>query len=270
MEKTNRFKSFVSKQNFIKELNVVEHIILWCGCAICLTCFITEVVLFKEAIKNWVTWLTMISSILSIAFLFAGSKKRIICPIFGLIGAIFLFAISWQKHLYGFVIMQTCNIITQTVTMITWSRSSTDKGTIEPKRLKTWVSIVYVSCFIGLAFLFAWIESLEAFYKFWSGGTQTEPKSYPIRLFESLSLMFIIAGFFPMIKGYSLIWWLYAVSDITMATTWVLNAISLSGSGLTAEVFNCWSTFASNICMLSTCCVSIYNWRKSNSKESTK
>lgn len=260
MQKTNRLKNFVVQQNFIKELNIREHLILWLGCLVCLACFVAQVILFKSAIKNWVTWFTLISSIFSIMFIFAGSKKRIICPILGLIGAVFLMAVSWQKHLYGFVIMQACNIITQTVTLITWSRSSANKITIEPREMKLWISIIYVLFFIGLAFIFAWVESLEGFYGFWSGWTQKEPKPYVIRLFESLSLMFIVAGFYPMIRGYTIIWWMYAAGDITMAITWVLTALTLFGSGLTPDVFNCWSTFTSNICMLISCFVPIYNW----------
>lgn len=270
MKKNTKFVDFVKKQNFIKELKLYEHIILWTTCVLSLAFFITQLVLFKDAITDWTIWLTMFASISSIMFLISGSKKKIICPIIGLIGAIFLFATSWERHLFGFVIMQGCNIATQIVTLIFWVKHSENKSTIKPKRLPLWFVLVYTAIFVGLSFAFAWMEGQDWFYKFWSGDPHAISQPYSIRIFESLSLMLIVGTFFPMIKGYSLTWWLYAMCDVTMAITWLLRALTSAEGGLVPEVFNCWSTFASNICMLVTCVIPILNWRKKVGKNETK
>lgn len=126
--------------------------------------------------------------------------------------------------------------------------------------------LVYVAIIIGLSFLFAWVEGLEGFYKFWSGDPNATCQPYVIRFFESFSLMLIVGTFFPMIKGYRFLWWLYAACDVTMAITWAIRGITSADVGFTPEIYNCWSTFASNICMLSACIISILNWNMPNRK----
>lgn len=258
--KAKSFSDFVKKQNFIKELSTIEHIFLWIGCAICLIIFITQVSLFHEAATDWITWLTLFSSVLLIMFIYAGSQKRVICPLLGIIAAAFLLAISWKRNLYGLMLMQGLNIITRIISLIMWKVNAKDTGKIKPKEVKLWIFLVYVAIFIGLSFLWAWMEKFDWFYKFWSGGSQTEPKSYPIRLFESLSLMFVLANIVPMIKGYQFIWWLYIMCDACTAMTWALMATTQKLP--TAQMFNCWSSFASYICMMSSCVLAIVNWYK--------
>ncbi len=258
--KAKSFSDFVKKQNFIKDLSLIEHIFLWTGCGICLTIFIIELCLFPSEASDWITWLTLFSSILLIMFIYAGSQKRIICPLLGIVAASFLLAISWKKNLYGLMIMQGVNIITRIVSLIMWKHSANDEGKIKPKEFKWWIVVIYITIFVGLSFLWAWMEQFDWFYKFWSGGSQTEPKPYFITIFESLSLMFVLANIVPMIKGYQFTWWLYILCDASTAITWALTATTGQYSGFTPEAFNCWSTFASYICMMASCSLAIINW----------
>ncbi len=258
--KKGSFANFVKKQNFIKDLSPIEHIFLWTGCGICLIIFIVEVSLFKESASNWTTWFTLFSSILLIMFIYAGSQKRVICPLLGIIAGAFLLSVSWKQHLYGLMIMQCINIIIRIISLIMWKRNAKDTGKIKPKEIKWWIAIIYIAVFVGLSFLWAWMEQFDWFYKFWSGGSQTEPKPYPIRIFESLSLMFVIANIVPMIKGFKFTWWLYLLCDASTAITWALTATMSQYSGLTPEIFNCWSSFASYICMMASCSLAIINW----------
>ena len=265
--KAKSFSDFAKKQNFFKDMSKLEHIFFWTGCSICLIIFIVQVSLFHEALTNWITWLTLFSSILLIMFIYAGSQKRVICPLLGIIAGAFLLAISWKQNLYGLMLMQGCNIITRIITLIMWTHNSNEVGKIKPKEVKPWIVLLYVTIFIGLSFLWAWMEKFEWFYKFWSGGSQMEPKSYPIRLFESLSLMFVLANIVPMIKGYKFIWWLYIACDATTAITWALTATTGQFSPLSPEAFNCWSTFASYICMMSSCVLAIVSWYRPAKKK---
>lgn len=262
MKKESKFRKFAREQRFIHELTPFEHIILWGGCAASLIIFIVQVSLFPEAVKDWATWFTLVATIMSVLFAISGGKKRVICPLFGLIGAGLLMATSWKNHLFGLMIMQFVNIVTQTSSLILWFKHSSRTYTIEPKGLKPWFIAIYMAIFIGLAFLFAWLEHFDWFYKFWSGGTQTSAHPYHIRIFESLGLMLILSGVYPMVQGYKLIWYIYFFADIFQALAWAFKAVDHIGGTEPYMVFTCWSTFASTICLMISCFVPILGWRK--------
>lgn len=257
MKKQNKFVDFVSKQNYISELSIPEHIILWLNVALSISFFITQMVLSKvdKPYAQWTTWLTLIATILSVFSVMAGAKQRILCPFLGIISSIFLTLVAWGNQLPGSMIMYGYNIIMQTIVFIAWFRSSKNKVSIEPKQLKLWIVVLYIIGFFGLTALFAWVETLDGFSQFWFND---KPLALPICIFDAMVLMFTIAALWPMVKKYDFVWWVYIICDIAIATTWALKATLVPGQ----DQFNCWSMFVSGISMGATCVLGIINWRK--------
>lgn len=260
MKQTNKFIDFVSKQNYIKELSIVEHIILWLNVTLSVTFFIVQMILSSadKPYAQWTTWLTLISTVMSVFSVMAGAKQRILCPFLGIICSILLIFVAWGNQLPGSMIMYGFNIIMQTVVLINWYRTSKNKVSIEPTQLKLWAVILYVLGFFALTALFAWIEGFQSFNRFWFH-TDDKPMPLVIRIFDALVLMFTVAAFLPMMKKYDFVWWVYIICDAGIATTWALKASLLSDQ----NTFNCWSMFVSGLSMCATCILGIINWRKS-------
>ena len=258
MKSTNKFKSFVAKQNYIPELTIAEHIILWLNIAFSLTFFIVQLACWPGMKKyaDWSTWLTLIATITSIFSVMAGAKQRILCPFLGIISSILLCAIGWHNRLFGTMIMHGFNIIMQTITLVIWYRTSNNKVSIQPRHLQWWIVAIYMIGFLGLSILFAWMEHFPWFYEFWSG----EKQEWYLRLFDAMVLMFTVAAAFPMFKKYDFVWWVYIVADVAIAGTWISKGITLTEP---ADQFNSWSMFVSGLCMTATCILGIINWRKS-------
>ena len=263
--KTNKFTDFVKKQNYIPELTIAEHIILWLNVALSLSFFIVQLACWPGDKKyaDWATWLTLISTITSIFSVMAGAKQRILCPFLGIISSIMLMAIAWHNKLFGSMIMYGFNIIMQTITLVIWYRGSSNKVSIEPKHLQLWIVIIYIIGFIGLSFLFAWIQHFDWFYTFWYGGQQEQASPFHLRMFDAMVLMFTIAAAFPMFKKYDFVWWVYIITDVAIASTWISKGITEVNPG---NQFNCWSMLASGLCMTATCILGMINWRKSLKK----
>lgn len=258
METRNRFKDFVVKQNYITELSAVEHVILWVNVGLSVAFFVVQMILSQEAkpYTQWTTWLTLIATILSIFSVMAGAKQRILCPLMGVISSCFLIAVAWGNHLPGSMVMYGYNIIMQTVVFIIWLKSSKNKVTIQPEKLKLWAVIVYILAFFALTALLAWVEGIENFSKFWFND---KPLPATIRIFDAMVLAFTLAALVPMIKKYDFVWWVYIICDIAIAATWASKAILIDDQ----NTFNSWSMFASGISMTATCVVGIINWKKS-------
>lgn len=256
--KTNKFTDFVKKQNYIPELTIAEHIILWLNVALSLSFFIVQ--LAKGQYDQWTTWLTFVATVMSIFSVMAGAKQRILCPFLGIVSSILLIAIAWGNQLPGSMIMYGFNIIMQTVVFINWFRTSKNKVTIQPTQLKLWIVLLYILGFFALTGLFAWMEGQYWFYNFWFN--QEEPLHVSIRIFDAVVLMFTVAAFFPMMKKYDFVWWIYIICDVGIATTWALKAILVDDQ----DIFNCWSMFISGLSMTATCILGMINWRKSLKK----
>lgn len=261
MKNKNKFIDFVAKQNYIRELSIVEHIILWLNVALSITFFIVQMVITRDEkpYANWVTWLTLISTIGSVFSVMAGAKQRILCPFLGIICSIILIFVAWGNGLPGSMIMYGFNIIMQTICFINWIRTSKNKVSIEPTKIKTWIVIVYIIGFFALTALFAWVETIPAFYNFWFGGTVTEQLPIPVCVFDAMVLMFTVAAFFPMIKKCDFVWLIYIICDAAIAVTWALKASLIPGQ----NTFNAWSMFISGLTMMATCVLGIINWRRS-------
>lgn len=258
MKQKNKFIDFVAKQNYIKELSIAEHIILWLNIGLSLTFFIVQMVLSQASkpYAQWTTWLTLVATILSVFSVMAGAKQRILCPFLGIISSIILIFVAWGNHLPGSMIMYGYNIVMQTVVFIIWVKTSKDKKTIQPTQLKLWMVIIYIIGFFGLTALFAWIETIPAFSQFWF---KAKPLPLVICVFDAMVLMFTLAALVPMIKKYDFVWWVYIICDIAIAMTWALKATILPGQ----DKFNCWSMFISGLSMTATCILGIINWKKS-------
>lgn len=259
MKKKNKFIDFVSKQNYICELSIVEHVVLWLNVALSLTFFIVQMILSKETkpYAQWTTWLTLVATITSIFAVMAGTKQKIICPFLGIVSSILLIFVAWGNKLPGSMIMYGFNIIMQTTIVIIWYKTSKNKITIEPTQLKWWIAALYIIGFFGLSALFAWLEGQDWFYSFWFNTNGAMP--LPIRIFDAIVLMFTVAAFFPMVKKCDFVWWVYIICDVAIATTWALKATMVNDT----DVFNCWSMFVSGLTMTATCILGIINWRKS-------
>lgn len=257
----NRFLDFVSKQNYIKELSIAEHIILWLNVALSISLFIAQMVLSKDdkPYAQWTTWLTLISTVMSVFSVMAGAKQRILCPFLGIICSILLVAVAFGNRLSGSMIMYIFNAVMQTIVFIIWFRSSKNKITIQPVQFKLWFVIIYIIGFIGLSALFAWIEGIDAFSQWWF---DKAPLPLPIRVFDAAALMFTVAACFPMLKKCDFVWWIYIICDIAIAMTWALKASMIADE----NIFNAWSMFVSGLSMCATCVLGIINWRKSLKK----
>ncbi|XQP55219.1 MAG: nicotinamide mononucleotide transporter family protein [Mycoplasmoidaceae bacterium] len=259
MKQKNKFIDFVAKQNYIKELSIAEHIILWLNVVLSLSFFIVQLAAFHNYDK-WPTWLTFAATITSIFSVMAGAKRRILCPFLGIVSSIMLCAIAWYSSLYGTMIMHGFNIIMQTITLVIWYKGSKNKVSIEPKHLQWWIVVIYIVGFVGLSILFAWIQKFDWFYSFWSGGKQTQANPWYLRLFDSMVLMFTIAAAFPMFKKYDFVWWVYIIADVAIASTWITHGLV---DAQPADQFNDWSMLVSGLSMTATCVLGIINWRKS-------
>lgn len=260
-------KTFLSKQNYLKELTILEHILLWLNVITSLVFFIIPLCWGKWAEAK--TWLACISSILSIFAVMGCAKERVIGPFFGFVASILLIALAWINHAYGSMIMYCINIIIQGGSVIAWSRASKDKVSIAPKHVKTWITIIYLAVFVGLTGLFAWVEGLPGFVEFWSGGSQTIPESWPVRIFDSAILMFTIAGLVPMFKRYDLSWYTYIFANTAICLLWLTKGIEAIQSG-TGNQFDCWTMFFSGLCMTAVDFIGLFNWRRSIKRNNKK
>lgn len=250
--------NFFKTQNYIKELSVVEHIILWLNVALSLAFFIASLAVNKQAVKDWTVWVACLTSIGSIFSVMAGVKKRPLCPLLGIICSVLLIAVAWKNHLYGNMIMYGVNVVIQSVSLATWMKDSKQTGKITPKAFPTWAIIVYLIGFAILAGLFAWMEGFDWFYGFWSGGSQTEPNPVVVNIFDAITLMFILSTCLPMIKKYDWVWYTYMINDIGLMGVWIAKIVYGASNPLQCATMVTSATF-----MLITNILGILNWRKS-------
>lgn len=257
-KKQSKFGSFIQKQNFIKELNIVEHIIVWTNVLAAIVFLIIQLAVLK-LYGEWSTWVAFVASITSIFSVMAGAKKRILCPVLGTIASVLLFFIAFRQKLYGSMIMYAFNMVVQIITAIIWIKESNDKVTIKPRHVKPWVALLYLAIFAGLTALFTWIEGLEGFCKFWSGDETVTSSSLPIRIFDSAVLIFTIATVIPMFRTYDQVWWVYVIVDIALVCLWITKGIENTDP---KQQYVIYSTLVTNIAMLATCVAGIFNWSK--------
>ena len=160
------------------------------------------------------------------------------------------------------MIMYGCNIVIQTWSLIAWikNQNKNRKGIVQPSKTRWWIILIYILIVAGITVGFAFIEGIEGFYKFWSGGSVTEQQPFIMRLFDATNLIFTLACVFPMIKRYNWVWITYIICDIGIAGTWICKAILDSHS--LVQQFQCWTMVVSGLGMLATCIVGLFNWNK--------
>lgn len=255
-------KNFLSKQNFIPELKLSEHIILWSNVVISIILFLIQMIMItpKDTFEIIISCITCIMTILSIFSVMAGVKKRILCPFLGIVCSLGLVFVSWYNRLYGNMIMYIINIVINTFTLIVWFKSSENKINIEPKQATWWICIIYFLFFLSLSVLFTWIQGFEWFYKFWDE-KQKEPFILWIRFFDSCTLIFTLGCFLPMIKRYKQVWYVYIIIDTSLLLTYLLK-ITIYDFSEKAKLLNDLSIIASSISMLITTIFGILNWSK--------
>lgn len=254
-------KTFLAQQNYISELSILEHVILWLNVGTSFIFFLVQLGLGYWNMPE--TWLAFVASIISIFASMAGAKKRILCPFLGIVASIFLIALAWLKHMYGSMIMYSLNIVIQIWSLITWYRSSKNKISIEPKEISWWVTLIYLLAFVGLSALFTWVEQVPGFAQFWSGNPDAEPEALPIRIFDSANLMFTISCFLPMVKRYDKVWYCYILSDLAISFLWLTKSIQDPG------IFDNWTMVVSGLCMTATCFLGLFNWMKTKKQTQT-
>ena len=77
--------------------------------------------------------------------------------------------------------------------------------------------IIFVIITILLSVGFAQIEDIDGFTKFWLG---EEKQPYPVRLFDSLGLMFTISSIYLLWYKYNQIWIIYLLGDGFLLALW--------------------------------------------------
>lgn len=257
MKKTNKFIDFVAKQNYIKELSIPEHIILWTNVVLSLTFFIVQLA-WLHTYDQWPTWLSFLASVISIFAVMGGAKQRIICPFLGMIASILLAIIAVHNRLFGTLITYCFNFAMQLTTLIIWYRVSNNKVSIQPKHWKWWWVLIYIVGFIALSLLFAWIETFPNFQEWWFNG---EKQPLHLLVFDSMLLMFTIAAAFPLFKRYDFVWITYIIADAAMAAMWITKGVTHTD---VADQFNDWTMLVCGLSMLATCIVGLINWMKTS------
>lgn len=257
---------FIYNQNFIKELSVKEHIILWVSVALSLGLFIAQLVCVDNAYKDWTTYVATFSTIVSVFSIMAGIKKKILYLYLGIVANLLLICINWWFYNYGSMITYIFNLVIQVISLFTWGKNN-KTGVIQPKKDKWWFILVYLLSFLLLAALFTWLFGLEGFSKFWSGDPQTKPKQLVLRIFDALALVYILAVCYPMITKKEWVWYPYVIVSSSMIVLWILE-LCMRPLNL-KDKLQAYTLIINSTDMLICNILGILNW-KTNKKQSTK
>jgi len=257
-------KGFFTNQNYIKELSVVEHIILWLNVGLSLVFFIVQLAWLK-AYDQWPTWLAFIASVVSIFSVMAGAKQRVICPLLGIVASIFLIFVNWNAKNYLMMIMYVLNIFMQLSSFIIWLKGSNDKISINPKHAKWWVCLIYFVVMVGFIAFFSWMDGQSWWIKFWTFGLK-EPIAPTMaeRIFDACSLVFMIGCLYPQLKKYDQVWYVYILNDVAMLVQWSLKAAYATNN---VDLFTALTLIISTVCMTATCILGLINWKKVQKKQ---
>lgn len=253
-------KSFLAKQNFIKELTIPEHIILWLNVLLSFSFFIVQLAWLK-AYSQWSTWLAFFATVISIFAVMAGAKQRIICPFLGIIGSILLIFINWNARNYLMMVMYVLNIGMQTWSLIVWLKDSKDKISIKPSHAKWWIISIYLVVLACFIVFFSWMDGQRWWIEFWTFGKKAviQP-SMAERIFDACALVFMVGCLYPQLKKYDQVWYVYILNDISMLIQWCLKASNARNS---VDLFNALTMIASTVCMTAVCILGIISWKKS-------
>jgi len=247
-------KGFWKKQLYIKELSLIEHIILWSNVILSVALFIAQIIV-EKSYGQWVVWLTLIASIMSIFSVMAGVKKRPLCPLIGIVASMILLPIAWYKQIYGTMIMFGLNIIIQTVSFITWMKNANNKtATITPKEVQWWQAVIYLVIIVGLIAVFAWMEHFQWFQDFMSGQKGIDIPPIQNRIFDAAVLMLTLGCCLPMILRLKGVWIMYILNDAAQVCLWICKICQQPSD------FSSWIMLVSVSGLLATSILGLVRW----------
>lgn len=246
-------------QVFIKSLTKFEICVLITNLVVGITLSVLNI--FYGNNKNtWTPYLALFAMLFSIISCIFAAKKMILAFPTGIIGSIFMVPINYVNGLIGLMIMYIFNCIMQIILWIVWYKTSDNKIDIKSKKASTLKCAIYFLCLCICTAFFTYIETFEWFQNFWCQDPQQE-KSLGIidvtkLVFDAGTLIFTIGVFYPLIKKYNQIWWLYLLIDLFTFIVWTINLCQKGVNDFTA-----WFMIINTLSMTSLSLVSLHNWK---------
>jgi len=259
--KTRLFtKEFWVKQNFFKELNLIEHIVVWTSLAVTIAIFVYDLTIKYFQPYPYLAFLASILNIFSVAALI---KRKPLFPLLGMIASIVIVPVCWHEHTYAMMFMYEINVITLLISFITWTKNSDKTASVKPRTVKWWQSLIYCLILAALIGLFTWVEGLQS-YQDWMAPEQTpKPVAIPpwyFRMFDSASLMISVGMLVPLALRLKNIFPLYIAGNAVQIATWIIKLSAKPGD------IHAWMLLINVFVFLAFNILGIINWRKSENK----
>lgn len=249
---------------FFKSLTKFEAGVLLANLAIAILLSILNIVFIKpkESEPIWPPYIAIFANILSILSCIFAAKKMILVFPTGIICSCFMIPINYVQRKFGLTIMSGFDIIMQIVLWIIWYKTSDNKIDIKPKKASVLVCIIYFISLCICTGVLTYVESFEWFQKFWENGSayDTSPQDVAQMFFDAGVLIFTIGVFYPLIKKYNQVWWLYLLMDVFGIIVWSLELVTEPTNNVTA-----WFMITNSLSMTSLALVSMRNWKTTQS-----
>ena len=245
---------------FFKSLSKFEWSILTINLIIGITLSILNIFL-KNNEHFWMPYIALFATIFSIISCIFAAKKMILAFPTGIMGSCCMIPINYFSGLFGLMIMYAFNIVMQIILWIIWYRSSHNKISIEPKQTTWFVCIIYLVTLCLLTGILAYIETFSWFQSFWNkdnvNSTTINLTSIKIIkiIFDAAGLIFTMGVFYPLIKKYNQVWWLYLMIDCFSLIVWIINVCE------NPKNFTNWFMIINALSMTSLSLVSMKNWK---------
>jgi len=257
-KKTKIFsKKFWVEQNFFKLFTLPEHIVVWLSLAITVGIFIYNVILHPAKQS---TYLSFVGSVLNIFAAASIIKKKSIFPLIALVASLVLVPLAWIERTYAIMYMYEVNVITMTVSLITWLRHSDKHANIKPRSVKWWQSLIYCIILAGLIALFTWVESLQSYQDWMSGKPHAEIPPLHFLIFDSASLMITVGEIIPLILRLKNIFPMYIAGNVVQIATWISKLV------ISPVNLNAWMMLINTFVFLAMNILGIINWNKENER----
>lgn len=250
-------------QIFIKSLTKFEICILLVILVVSIIFSVLNI-FFGESRELWEPYLALFAMLCSIASCIFAAKKMILTFPIGIIGSIFMIPVYYIQNLIGLMIMHIFNCFMQIILWITWYKASDNKINIKPKKATALMCIIYFLCLCVCTAIFTYIETFPWFQNFWTRKTDgvmelnvsVESINVAKLVFDAGSLIFTIGVFYPLIKKYNQVWWLYLLIDLFGLIVWTIKLCNGEARNFTA-----WFMIIKILSMTSLSLVSMHNWK---------
>jgi len=246
-------QGFWKKQNFFKELNLAEHIVIWTSLVVTVGISIFNIT--KKYYEPY-PYLALAASIANIFSVAALIKKKPLFPLLGIIASALLIPVSWKEHTYAMMFMYAINVVTMIISFATWTKNSDKTASIQPRTVKWWQSLIYCSILAALIGLFTWVEGLQGYQDFIKGEHVVNIPSWYFRMFDSASLMISVGMLVPIALRLKNIFPLYIAGNAVQIATWIIRLSTKPGD------INAWMMLINVFVFLAMNILGIINWRK--------